>query len=248
MTDQKRVDPPPESKFRIDFIDPLFAVAIHIGIVEGLMGEAWLQDRRIPMHFDEYADLLMFSAGFWLLALSWVGYHASIQRRAILSDARFILDIILLILYMFLLVYFREPKIFSVLLLFIFIIYVIWDFYKTKEHKEEYYGPSTPTFLAYTTQCISGWLFPTSVSKLRGEVVTVSWTIVSAVLVPFAFLPSAAESSGKLTFALVVIGVVTRYRFDKKPSAVWVWSLPFKILLASSVAFIALYNTRLLCV
>ena len=138
MVDEVR--PAPESKFRIDFIDPLFAVAIHIGFVEGLMEESWLSKRQVPLRIGDYADLVMFSAALWFLALSWVGYHTSIARRPILDDARFILDIFLLVLYILLFLYFRDPEYFAILLFAVFLIYTWWDFCKTKEYKTEYYG------------------------------------------------------------------------------------------------------------
>lgn len=64
MVDEAKVDSSAESRFRIDFIDPLFAVAIHIGFVDGLMRESWLEQRQVPMHLRDYSDLLMFSAAF----------------------------------------------------------------------------------------------------------------------------------------------------------------------------------------
>ena len=51
MTDEVGVTPAEpkanEELWRIDFIDPLFAVAIHVGLVEGLMKEHWLEGAPI---------------------------------------------------------------------------------------------------------------------------------------------------------------------------------------------------------
>jgi hypothetical protein len=150
-------------------------------------------------------------------------------------------------LYILLLLYFRNPPIFAALLFAVFVIYVVWDFYKTKEHTGSYYPGGPPTFFQYVSRCLTGWLFADRESKLIGEIVTVGWTIFFAILIPFAFLPAVGTDWGKLCLALVVISAVTRYRLDKKHSAKWIWSVPFKILMGASVAYIVLYDTRVLC-
>jgi hypothetical protein len=123
-----------EAKFRIDFIDPLFAVAIHIGFVEGLLQEEWLHHRYVPTQLDDFANLFMFIAAFWTIVASWVGYHKSIQAKPIIGPMRFVLDIILLALYILLLLYFRKPLGVAILLTAIYCVYVAWDFYKTNEY------------------------------------------------------------------------------------------------------------------
>jgi hypothetical protein len=104
-----------------------------------------------------------------------------------------------------------------------------------------------PNFLLYFLLCLSGWLSGIPKEKLKGETVTVGWTIFFAVVIPFAFIPGVGADWGKLCFALVVVGAATRYRFDKKAAAVWVWALPFKILMGGALAFIILYKTQVLC-
>jgi hypothetical protein len=66
--DRSRQD---DGKFRIDFIDPLFAVAIHIGIVEGLMHEKWLQEREFPWSLYDFSNLFLFVA---ILIFTMLGY------------------------------------------------------------------------------------------------------------------------------------------------------------------------------
>jgi len=93
--------PGSDSKSKIDFIDPLFAVAIHIGIVEGLMYTQWRFDDGLmgwtSLNWENVRYVLLFAAGLWLLATSWVGYHNSIEHKPIVGDPRFILDIGLLL-------------------------------------------------------------------------------------------------------------------------------------------------------
>lgn len=62
-----------ERPFGIDFIDPLFAGAIHIGMVEGLMHEAWFKEWRVPERqqlftvVDEIPDVTQESTwGWWI--------------------------------------------------------------------------------------------------------------------------------------------------------------------------------------
>src|SRR5262245_38511415 len=107
MCDTRQPEQRDDGKFRIDFIDPLFAVAIHIGFVEGLLKEDWLHLYSVPATWQDWANLAMFSASLAVIVASWVGYHLSIARNAIIGDMRFVLDVLLLVLYIFLLLYFR---------------------------------------------------------------------------------------------------------------------------------------------
>lgn len=237
-----------DSKFKIDFIDPLFAVAIHIGFVGGLMEEPWFKSFIAPTRVIDFANLAMFVAGFWLLVGSWLGYHQSIIKKPIVGNQRFILDIVLLMLYIFLLLYFRNPPSVSVLLVAVFAIYVLWDFHKTIEHRTEYYSGDVPSLFGYIMSCLKGWLCPdNNQSTLTGEIVTVGWTVFFLILLPFSFFLPTSEQWVKLGFALVVILATTLYRLDKGWGGKWIQSIPFKIFMGAALAYIVLYTTRVLC-
>jgi hypothetical protein len=163
-------------KFRIDFIDPLFAVAIHIGFVEGLLTESWAHDRTFPA-FNDIANIWMFFVGlFFVIVTSWVGYHLSIERRPLKQNERFYIDIVLLVLYFFVLLYFRSPSKMCVLLVLIYVFYIAWDYYKTREYDQEFYGGGPPpTGIGYLRLCARGWFRRNSAPALIGEVVTFGW-------------------------------------------------------------------------
>src|SRR6266571_5487771 len=86
-----------ESSTFIDFLDPLFAVAIGVGF-EGILLEPWLKEWRIPKGQDLFS-LFVFILGILTITLSWFGYHKSIRKMSIEGRGRFIVDIELLILY-----------------------------------------------------------------------------------------------------------------------------------------------------
>src|SRR6266850_6590547 len=88
----------PENSIFIDFLDPLFAVAISIGFQNGILLEPWLQNWVWPKS-GELFHLFVFVLGMLTITLSWFGYHQSIRNKPLESNGRFILDIELLILY-----------------------------------------------------------------------------------------------------------------------------------------------------
>jgi hypothetical protein len=230
--------------FKIDFIDPLFAVAIHIGIVEGLMKEHWLEHehRGFPNGPEQYANLLLFIAGISTIVGSWVGYHRSIQSREIRSDARFLLDIVLLGLYIFLLLYFRDPLGMATLMASIYVVYIGWDYFKTVEYADEYYGvsslperpPLTPNGLTYFWRCIVEWISPSTDTRLLSCAITVGWAAFFLLLVPFAAWPVAGTNYGKIAFAALFILGNQLYRFDKNSRGKVICSGTAKIIMIAA--------------
>jgi hypothetical protein len=206
--------PSVDGKFRIDFIDPLFAVAIHIGFVEGLMNEPWLAARSFPSTSTQWADISLFVAGIWVIVASWVGYHLSIQKRPLTGNMRFYLDIVLLVAYVFLLIYFQSPAGMAILLALIYLVYIAWDYFKVREHPDGLLAPPGPWM--YLRDCFCGFLAPSAPTRLHGEVVTLGWAVVFVVLAPYAVFISAINSDlGKAIFAGLVMATNYLYRIDK---------------------------------
>ena len=241
--------------FKIDFIDPLFAVAIHIGIVEGLMTEPWLAEhehRSFPTTLPEYANLLLFVAGIWTIVASWVGYHVSIQKREIKGEARFVLDIVLLGLYIFLLLYFRSPLAMALLLASIYAVYIAWDYFKTVEYAGEFYGPISlpereplvPNGLTYLWRCVAEWISPSADRRLISSAVTVGWAAFFLVIVPFTTWPAATTNYGKIAFAVVLMLANHFYRSDKQNMGKVICSGTVKLLIivAALTALVASFG------
>lgn len=78
--------------FQIALIDPLFAVAVHIGFIEGIMQEQWFKEWHMPSGNDAF-NLLVFGLCFLTIVLSWLGYHESIVYKPVRGIPRFLLDV-----------------------------------------------------------------------------------------------------------------------------------------------------------
>jgi Ca2+/Na+ antiporter len=236
-----------EGRFRIDFIDPLFAVAIHIGFVEALLKQDWLHDRVFPQQLIDLANVAMFIAALSVLVASWVGYHESINVLAIKGNGRFVLDIVLLILYILLLLYFEKPWYIAVWMVLIFMVYCWWDYLKTREYPQRYYGENPGDLVNYLTRCFLGWCNGRE-PTLMGGAVNLGWTIVLAIVAPLAFLPATNTEVGKLVFAVGLVSANIAYRYDKKHSGAYVCAMPLKVAMLLVFACDILLYSNLLAI
>lgn len=238
------------NRYKIDFIDPLFAVAIHIGFVEGLLMEDWLRDRKFPTSLNEVADILMFIAALGTLVMSWVGYHLSINNKAIQGISRFVLDVVILVFYILLLLYFREPSAMAILMVLIFVTYVLWDRAKTMEYPVDYYGRQDriPNVLQFISVCWRGWWEGRRGSPLIGEIVTFGWTIFYLALLPLTFLPANHSVTAKFAFAPIFLISNLLYRLDKgnRNRGYVICSIPAKLFLLSMLAYALLFYSGVL--
>lgn len=180
----------------------------------------------------------MFLAGIWTIAASWVGYHRSVQVRRIQGDARFILDIVLLALYIFLLIYFRAPFAIAILMASVYAVYIAWDYFKTVEYPQDFYenAPSAgsilvPNGLTYLWRCLIEWLSPTAGGKLRSGAVTVGWSLVFLLLVPLSAWTWVSTDVGKIAFSLVLVLANLSYRSDKHTGGALICSGTAKVLM-----------------
>jgi hypothetical protein len=181
-----------QSSIFIDFLDPLFAVAIGIGFQNGILLEPWLQSWAWPKS-DELFRLFVFVLGMLTIALSWFGYHQSIRNKPLESNGRFILDIELLILYILLLFQYKSFGAVLFILAAIYLSFIVWDVLKVIEHTEAYTGKSGGSFKRYAR-----------------ELITVQWFIF------FAVLSITHHFSGDSYYLLIgaYLGIVL-YRIDK---------------------------------
>ncbi len=168
-------------KLRVDFVDPLFAVAIHIGFSDGLLQEEWFHRWNWPSG-DATFQLLSFVLGFVTLILSWEGYHKSIEVRAIRSFWRFILDILIVVAYLIALVQFRNFSAVLSLLAAAYLLFILWDLFKRAEYQLPLSWRDWVTVGAFVAL-----LLLAIVQGLVGGVVAVRWA-----LLVLAFLVTAA--------------------------------------------------------
>jgi hypothetical protein len=131
-------DPPGQchqpKPFGIDFLDPLFAIAIHIGFAEGILKELPAGKERTTF------DYWVFSLGFITLMLSWIGYHQSIKKRPLVEyssfnflNVRFWFDVLCVMLYAAMMIYYLSLAKVVWFIVLVFACYVIWDIAKILE-------------------------------------------------------------------------------------------------------------------
>lgn len=124
----------------VDFIDPLFAVVLHIGFTHSVMVEPWYKDSAKLFSAETIFEVLTLFLGFLVVVQSWVGYHESIKHKPIKSPARFHIDIWLLTTYLLLILKFKSFGVALALLVVIFALFVWWDKFKAREYSEDSKG------------------------------------------------------------------------------------------------------------
>ena len=132
----------PDDRIAFDFIDPLFAIVIHISFVEGIMKQDWFDDPSLIVESWPHAfELFVLGLAYVFVILSWVGYHISIIHYPLKPDTlpgllRFGIDVLLLFLYWLLLLKFEQPQFEVLLLAVIFVLFIPWDILKRFEWPE----------------------------------------------------------------------------------------------------------------
>src|SRR2546429_2013869 len=148
--------------YGIDFIDPLFAVAIHIGFTHSVLDEAWFAEWRWPRGHERF-DALVLLLAFCTVVLSWVGYHRSIALKPLRAEdrmgfVRFILDVVLVSLYALLLVKFKDIDATLTLYVWIYALFLVWDICKVREHSQKYLA-SDPFGKRYRRELVTTFWF-----------------------------------------------------------------------------------------
>jgi uncharacterized membrane protein len=186
------VDPPKKSesvgRLRLEFIDPLFAIAIHIGVAEGILHSPWFEQTRLPVGQNEWFNLGVFCLGFATLVLSWFGYHASLRIRPLQGQGRFIIDVVLVLLYAVMLAKYDHFSAVLFVLMIVFWLYPVWDILKVLEH------PRLSRTSGYRREIVSGMfaLIFSSIWALE------RWSVVSGgVILVLAFVSVIAYRAMK---------------------------------------------------
>jgi uncharacterized membrane protein len=186
-------------RLRLEFIDPLFAIAVHIGVVEGIMKSPWFEATRNPTSKDEWFNIAVFGLGFLLLVLSWFGYHASLLRRPLRGGGRFVIDVVLVLLYAAILVKYDHFSAVLFLLMIVFLLYPVWDVFKIVEH------PVTSRESGYRREAVSA-LFALGFIALYVADYR-SW-LPPGVLLSFAFFGVVAYRAVKAHGIASLLGIV----------------------------------------
>ncbi len=131
-----------DTKIAIDFIDPLFAVVLHISFVQIYEHEQWFWQPRMIFQEPHLFHVSTLALGYLTVILSWIGYHVSMKTCWIDVERpsgrwRFFFDVLLLFAYFVLLVSYQYVRRELWVLAFIFLVFVLWDRAKRIEWQEE---------------------------------------------------------------------------------------------------------------
>lgn len=122
---------------RADLVRRLFAVAISVGFAATLAKMSWVQNGRLPDPAELDHSIALATA---LLAtiLSWDGPLLSMQEKPLFDVWRFLVNVALVFIYMFLLMASMHPGCMIWTLAVIFVLYVVWDVLTIREHIARY--------------------------------------------------------------------------------------------------------------
>jgi hypothetical protein len=128
------------NEIAIDFIDPLFAVALNVSFAQ-IFTEPWFLDRRLVLREPNIFYVATLFLAYLTVVLSWVGYHRSIKKCQISVESwsgrgRFYSDILLVFSYFVLLVSYKNFQRELRVLALIFLLYWGWDHLKRVECPE----------------------------------------------------------------------------------------------------------------
>lgn len=125
-----------EPRFLLDFIDPLFAVVLSLSFGQILVADSWIWDLSKGVQEFEFWVLML---GYLFVVLSWIGYHKSLRTAPLRANTlpgifRFVVDVVLLILYFLLLISFRDFERVLRFIVVILVFFVVWDVLKALEY------------------------------------------------------------------------------------------------------------------
>lgn len=111
---------------RADLIRRLFAVAISVGFAATLARMSWVQNGALPGPAELNQTLILGTA---LLAaiLGWDGPLLAMTEKPLFGFCRFLVNLALVFIYMFLLMSSAHPECLLWTLTVIFALYVLWD-------------------------------------------------------------------------------------------------------------------------
>jgi hypothetical protein len=198
---------------RADLVRRLFAIAISVGFAATLARMTWVQNGRLPDPAELNQTIALATA---LLAtiLSWDGPLVSMCEKPLFGFWRFLVNIALVFIFMFLLMASMHPGCLLWTLAVVFVLYVVWDVLTIREHVASY-----DRTLAGVTSASVGQIWNVYVGGLLGRariastpVVTLAWALYFVLLAIIADGRADAHVRTSCLFAL--IGVVG-YRLDE---------------------------------
>ena len=122
---------------RADLIRRLFAVAISVGFAATLARMTWVQNGALPGPAELNQTLILGTA---LLAavLGWESHLLAMAEKPLFGFSRFLVNLVLVFIYMFLLMASAHPECMLWTLAVVFVLYVVWDVLTMREQIASY--------------------------------------------------------------------------------------------------------------
>jgi hypothetical protein len=111
---------------RLDLVRRLFAVAISIGLGSTIVSADWVRKGIWPAAQDVQQIFIVLLALF-ATVLSWDGYLSSVRKKPLNDWPRFVIDVLLVFIYMFLIITSNKPWFWLPIICLMYSLYVIWD-------------------------------------------------------------------------------------------------------------------------
>lgn len=206
-----------------DFHDIVFTLVLTLGLapemigvshIKGLLSESWIQElakgnqltfvgQQATFTFQHLENLLAFIAGLLTLLLSWFGVRESLKKKPMRSDhaggvLRFAIDVMLIISYGVVIIFFKQIEVVLVMLVGIFVAYVIWDLCKIWEYWQEHY--------------LKSWQKNGFLKTFVRQLVSIVFAI--AFLLLYVYFPRV-DDADKISLILLVLVFLVVYRFAK---------------------------------
>jgi hypothetical protein len=192
---------------RADLVRRLLAVAISIGVAATLTKMSWVQSGRLPDPL-ELNQTIALGTALAATILSWDGPLLAMPQRPLFGFGRFLVDVALVFVYMFLLIGALHPGCMLWTLAVIFLVYILRDVLTIREHAEGYDRALAGAARASPTQI---WHVYAGGFARRSEVeprpvVTLIWATYFLLL---AFIASPhADAHVRTSCVFALIGVV----------------------------------------
>lgn len=190
---------------RNDFMRRWFAIAVSVGFATTVVQMEWVKQGHAPS-YPEWEHLGRLGAALLATVLSWEGYFISISTKKLYDFPRYLIDILLVFLYLFLLLTSRFPYYWLALHAITFGVYAVWDFLTAWWYRRWYAPEGTPLWRVY-------WNGATATRNVdTGSVITVVW---AAYFVAIWLMSRYTFAYDTFVFAAFVVAGLTGYRYNK---------------------------------
>ena len=196
------------ASIRADFMRRWFAIAVSVGFATTVVNMGWVKNGVWPT-YAESEQIARLSVALLATLFSWEGYLLSIQRKPLDDIFRFLVDVFLVFVYLFMLLTSKFPFFWLALHAITFGIYVFWDILTIGMYRNKFVTQDVtdPNVLMVYCKGLIG-----SEGIDRGPIITVFW------LGYFCFILWASRFAvpySTFWFAALVLLGLAGYRIDK---------------------------------